>query len=92
MTWLTVTEYLCHKCPRTCFVCRNHNLILSSSITYHRVCNKSNTTGATLGAGTVYSSQHLSSPTVFSWVLVARYLVFYEMFCRSLFVHLSVFF
>ena len=25
MTWLTVTEYLCHKWPRICSVCRNHN-------------------------------------------------------------------
>jgi hypothetical protein len=25
MTWLNVTEYLCHKCPLICSVCRNHN-------------------------------------------------------------------
>ena len=47
---LTVTEYLCHKRPRTCSICRNHNLALSSFMTYHRVCSKSNMTGATSGA------------------------------------------
>jgi len=31
---------------------RNHNPIISSFMTYHRVCNKSNTMGATCGAGT----------------------------------------
>jgi hypothetical protein len=25
MTWLTVTEYLCHKWPRTCPICRKHH-------------------------------------------------------------------
>ena len=34
-----VTEYLCHKWPHICYVCRNHNPILSSFMTYHRVCN-----------------------------------------------------
>jgi len=27
--------------------CRNHNPLLSSFMTYHRVCNKSSATGAT---------------------------------------------
>ena len=53
-TWLTTTEYLCHKWPRTCSVCRNCNMILSSFITYYRVCNKSNTTVATYGTGNAY--------------------------------------
>jgi hypothetical protein len=30
--------------------------------------------------------EHLNSPTVFSGLCVARSLVFYVMFCRSLFV------
>ena len=34
----------------------NHNPILSSFMTFHRVCNKSNTTGPICGAGTVFSS------------------------------------
>ena len=44
MTWLTVTDYLCHKRQQKCSVCRNHNPALSTIITFHRVCNKSNTT------------------------------------------------
>ena len=31
--------------------------IISSFMTYHRVCNKSNTTGATCRAGTTYPSE-----------------------------------
>ena len=39
MTWLTVTEYLCHKWPHICSVCRNQNPVLSSFMTYH-ICVK----------------------------------------------------
>jgi hypothetical protein len=39
MTGLTVTEYLCHKWPRICSIYGNHNPVLSSFMTYHRVCN-----------------------------------------------------
>jgi hypothetical protein len=38
MTLLTIMEYLCHKSPRICSVRRNHNLILSLFMIYHRVC------------------------------------------------------
>ena len=55
MTWLTVTEYICHIWPRKCFVYRNHNMVISS-LTYRRACNKSNMTGATSGEGTAYPS------------------------------------
>ena len=57
MTWLTVNEYLCHKLPRICFVCRNDNPIFSSLMTfmYHRVCNQSNTIDTTCGTGTAYT-------------------------------------
>ena len=58
--WLTVTEYLCHKWPRTSSVCCIHNLVLSSFITYHRVCNKSKTVGVTSGAGTANPSGALA--------------------------------
>ena len=27
MTWLTVTEYMCHRWPWICFVCNNANLV-----------------------------------------------------------------
>ena len=53
-TWLTVTEYLCHKRPRICFLCGNHNTVLSSFVTFQRVCNKSKTTVATCGVETAY--------------------------------------
>ena len=44
-------------------------------------------TGATRGAaGTVCPMEHLSSPTDFSGVRVARFFVFCVVFCRSLFV------
>ena len=49
-------EYLCHKWPRKCSVCPNHNRILSSFMAYHRVYNNSNTTSVTRGAGTAYPS------------------------------------
>ena len=39
MTWLTTMEYLCHKRPRMCTTCRKHFPVLSSLMTYHRVCN-----------------------------------------------------
>ena len=35
MTWLAITEYLCHKWPWMRSVCRNHNPVLSSFIAYH---------------------------------------------------------
>ena len=44
MTWLTVTEYMCHKRPNICSFCRNHNPDCSSFMIYYRVCSKSNTT------------------------------------------------
>ena len=37
-------------------ICRNPNPVLSSVITYHIACKKSNTTGASRGAGTIYPS------------------------------------
>jgi hypothetical protein len=39
MTWLTVMEYLCHKWPRICSICRKRFSVISSFMTYHRVCN-----------------------------------------------------
>ena len=74
---------------RICSTCRKHFPILSSFMTHHRVCNYSNTTGATSGADTAYNSGvHLQ----FSGVRVAQILVSCVIFCRSLFVLLSFFF
>ncbi len=39
-----------------CSTCRKHFPALSLFMTYHRVCNWSNTTGGTSGAGTAYPS------------------------------------
>ena len=71
------------------YVCRSHNPILSSFMTYHRVCNKSNTTDATCGAGTAYSSRAHEFTPVITGVGVAQSLDFSVVFCRSLFVLLS---
>ena len=60
MTWLTVTEYLCHTWIRISSVCRNYNPVLPSVITYHRLCNKSR------WEGSAALPKHLSSPQVFS--------------------------
>jgi len=42
-----------------CSICRKHFSVLSSFMTYHRVCNYSNTMSATSGAGTAYLSEYL---------------------------------
>jgi hypothetical protein len=70
-----------------CSVCRNHNAIIFTFKISHRVCYKSNTTGTTCGAGIAYPSgapEYTSD--LYSEVRVARSLVFYIMFCKSLFV------
>ena len=64
-----------------CPIRGNHNPSLSSSTTYHRVCNKSNTTGATCGAETANISGAPEFTPVFRWVRVARSLIFRVMFC-----------
>ena len=50
MTWLIVMQYQYQKCL-------NHNPVVSSFMTYHRVCSNSNTTGYICGAGTDYPSE-----------------------------------
>ena len=54
MAWLTAMEYLRHKLSRICSNCRTHFPVLSSFMTYDRVCNYINTTGVTSEAGTAY--------------------------------------
>jgi len=56
----------------------NHNPVFVSFMTYHKVCNKGNTTGVTCAAGTAYlstCSEHLSSSQVSCGIRVARSLV-----------------
>ena len=59
-------------------------------MTYHWVCNNSNTTGATCGAGTAYPSGAPDCNIVFSRVCAAQSVVFCVMFCRSLFDLLAI--
>ena len=85
--WLTVMEYLCNKWPRICSTCRKHFPVLSSFMTYHRVCNLIKTTGASSRAGTAYPFGSHEFIPVFSEVRGTRSFSFMCMFCRSLFVH-----
>jgi hypothetical protein len=55
-------------------------------MTYHRMCNKSNTPGTTHEAELPTLPKHLSSPPVFSGVRFDQSYVFCVVFCRSLFV------
>ena len=75
----------------SCSVCRIHNTVIASFLTYYRVYNKSNTTSGTSGAGTDYLQEQLDSTTVLSEVRVAPSLVFHVVFCRLLFVILPSF-
>jgi hypothetical protein len=87
MTWLTVEEYLYHKWPPTYFVFRNHNPVLCSFITYHRICIKSNPRGATNIAGIAHYSGAPECTPVFRGVrAIVQSLDFCVVFSRSLFV------
>ena len=44
-------------CNMISSICRKHLPVLSSFMTYHRVCNQIDTTGATSGAGMTYPSR-----------------------------------
>jgi hypothetical protein len=92
MTWLTVTEHLCHKWPRMCSTGPKHFPVPSSFMTYHRVCNLSSTTVSLMEQELLTIPEHMSLPSVFSEVRVTRSLVLCVMCGRSLFVLLSFFF
>ena len=66
MTWLTVTEYICHRWPWLWSNCRKNFMALSLYMTYHRICNWSNTSGVvTSGEETIYpSGAHKFTPSV----------------------------
>jgi len=70
MTWLTATEYLCHKWPQICSICPKG---LPGSFLVHdlsRACNYSNTTGAISEARrTAYASEALKFIPGFFWPL-----------------------
>jgi len=68
------------------------DIVYLFDMTYHRVSNKSNMTGAICTAGTsIPSGAHEFTP-VFSGVRIARSLALCVMYCRSFFVLLSFFF
>jgi hypothetical protein len=78
MTWLTVKEYLCLKLLQC--LCSNDNSTLSFRMTYHRICEKSNTTGATSEAGTAYHCESPGFDSGFCGFRVAQSLVFCVVF------------
>ena len=84
MTRLTVTEYLCHKCPLICSTCRNHFSVLSSFMTYHR--------RVPLVEQGLLSLRIIWVHPYLNGFRVARSLVFCVVFCRLLFVVLSFIF
>jgi len=69
-----------YKWPRICSVCSNHNPVLSSFMTYHRICHKSNTMNVTLREGTAYPPGAPEFTPVFSGVRVTRSSVFCVLF------------
>ena len=69
-----------------------HFPVLSSFITYHRVCNQINTTGVTCGAGTAYPSGAPEFIPGFQWGSCYSIFCFICIFCRQLFVLLHFFF
>lgn len=68
ITWLIFTKYLFHKWPRLRSVLIVIVIqIITSFMTYHRVSNLSNTTGATFEAGTAYHSGAYELPPFVYW-------------------------
>ena len=70
--------------------CHKHFPVISSCMTCHRVCNQINTTGATSGAVTVYPSGAHEFTPGFQWGSCYSIFSFMRMFCRSLFVLLTI--
>ena len=60
-------------------------MFFSLLVIYLRVCKKSRTTGTTYEAEAAYPSGALVFTPNFSGVRVARSVVFYEVFCTSMF-------
>ena len=88
MTWATVTEFLYHKWPWKCSVCRNHKSGHFLIHDYHRGCNKNNTAGATSGEGNTHPFEASEFNPCFCGVCMAQSICF----CISLFVLFSFFF
>jgi hypothetical protein len=69
------TEYICNKWPHVCSVGHNDNPVLSSFMTYHRIC----------GAEISFPFGAPAFNPEFSGVSVDRSFAFSVVFCRSLF-------
>ena len=73
---VTVMEYLCHKSPRLCSICRNHNPVLSSFMTYHRVCNQNTTADTILVKHELFTiPEHLRSLPALAGSCIALYII-----------------
>ena len=55
MSYISAT-FMTRKFQQTAISVNNHNLILSSFMTYYPICTKGRTIGATSGTGTAYPS------------------------------------
>jgi hypothetical protein len=66
MTWLTVTNICVTNDHVICSVCGSYNPIFSLLTTYHGVCNKCNTTGATSDLKRI--SWHVHFYHVYFWI------------------------
>jgi hypothetical protein len=71
---------MCHKWPRICSTCCKHFPVLSSVMTYHRIVTRLTRQVSLVEQELLTLPGHLSSPPVFSGVLVARSLVLYVCF------------
>jgi hypothetical protein len=58
---------------------------------YQRMFNERNTTGVTSREGIDYLPVYMNSALIFNGVRVSQFLVFWEVFCRSMFAFLSIF-
>ena len=77
---------MCHKKTRIWYICCKHFSVLSSIITYHRVCKQSNTTGSSGGAGTAYPFDlQFSMQCLVDRCLPFLYFVFWSLCCLSFF-------
>jgi hypothetical protein len=85
MTWLclTVTEYLCHKWPRTCSTCRKHFPVLylfMISLSWLVFVTRVTRCVSPVEQELLTLPEYLTLSPVCSGVRVARFLVFYIVF------------
>jgi len=84
MTWSTATKCLCHKWPRICSVCRNHNPVLPHSWLITEFVTRDSWRVSHVEQKMFNLPENWSSSL--DGVHVPRSLVFCVVFCRSLFV------